>query len=137
MTFHYPRGEFFGIGKQPKIPCIHFYLMLFALLDQRPHSDSLTQFSMHRPINSVLQQFFSRVAPFPVFLSTLVSKQFLPVIYQPVLLELECQSSKGFLCMRTRTCFKFTRHHIQFPTSPSTDVALFLLLFFLFNRVQI
>lgn len=32
MTFHYPRGEFVGIGKQPKILCIHFYLTFFAFL---------------------------------------------------------------------------------------------------------
>lgn len=54
MTFHYPRGEFFGTGKQPKIPCIHFYLTFCALLDQRPSSDSLVPFSMRRPINSIL-----------------------------------------------------------------------------------
>lgn len=81
MTFHYPRGEFVGIGKQPKILCIHFYLTFFALLDQRPRSDSLLWFLMRHPISSTLSQFFSRVDPFPVFLSALLSKQLLPAIY--------------------------------------------------------
>lgn len=81
MTFHYPMGEFVGIGKQPKILCIHFYLTFFALLDQRPRSDSLLWFLMHHPISSTLSQFFSRVDPFPVFPSALLSKQLLPAIY--------------------------------------------------------
>lgn len=105
MTFHYPMGEFVGIGKQPKILCIHFYLTFFALLDQRPRSDSLLWFLMHHPISSTLSQFFSRVDPFPVFPSALLSKQLLPAIYQPVLLELGCQTSKGFLCIWPRTFF--------------------------------
>lgn len=127
MTFHYPRGEFVGIGKQPKILCIHFYLTFFALLDQRPRSDSLFWFLMRHPISSTLSQFFSRVDPFPVFLSALLSKQLLPAIYQPVLLELECQTSKGFLCIRPRTFFKFIRPRIQFSINPFTKVALFFI----------
>lgn len=41
VTLCYPRGEYLGIGKQPNIPCIHFYLTFFALLDQKPCSVSL------------------------------------------------------------------------------------------------
>lgn len=113
FTFHYPRREFFGKGKQPNIPCIHFYLTFFTLLDQR-HCSWFSRCAAQSTV--FYSKIFSRVAPFPVSPSASLSKQLLPATYYHVLLELQCQSSKGFFCIRTRTYFRFIRPHIWFPT---------------------
>lgn len=61
----------------PEILCIHFRLTFFALLDQRPRSDSLAQVLMLHPINAVFSKMQSRVASFSVSPehSAFISKQ--------------------------------------------------------------
>lgn len=65
-----------------EILCIHFQLTFFALLDQRPRSDSLdSRVLMPHPINAVFSKILSRVASFSVSAERL---HFKAVVFCPI-----------------------------------------------------